>query len=476
MIHKQIAATTATVPSGLPAQDRLFRVAAGPFTGRIVAIFARTPSVLAWSRSDPPYTEWTEPIDCVIDAADESFTAMMDEKSDIYAVYTQQDSFALRCVKLTFANGTWVTQTPSTVFTSGSSANTHPSLVKDQYGRIWVVWTKDESGPLSLRVKSSVDGGQTFGSGPSDDGTDLTGSVTSCTGQLIAQSSYLHCLFTTDGTTLKDRKIHIDAAFWDSPGTLYTGTGLGTDFNAALSADNTLGVLFVADSSLLLREFDGSVWGAIQTVAAESVTSPALQYVKTAPYALALKEIGNNQYLLRESHRTGGSFTSPNAVFSQLALFTTVFCYDADSGAPYADLTAEAASQTGADVFHPASGALMSESGDAVHCGSEDRFSLVRLVLSTAGAGGTVTWNYWNGAEWTPFVPDSGACHFDATNTVVRLFPDTASSPATWQKSIVNGLSRYWIRAVVATPFTTPPIGSQLTAVAETTHVVPLRL
>jgi hypothetical protein len=339
-----------------------------------------------------------------------------------------------------------------------------------------VIWTRDESGALTLRVKYSSDNGQTFGTGSSDPGFDLSGTTTSCFAQLIARSTYIHCLFTTDGDSLKHRLIHLDAGLWEPTDILYTGTGLSADFNAAVSADETLGVLFAADDTLLLREYDGVIWGAVQTVTSDAALSPILLYVKTDPYALFSQTVGANQNLLMETHRIGGSFAPPVPVLSQLSPFASCLCYDIGEGEPYADLTSEAASDTGADVFHPVSGALLEDTGDAVYLGAGDRFSLVRAILSTPGQGGTVTWSYWNGADWIAFTPDSGTYHFDSANTAVRLFPDAVSSPADWQKGIVNGQNYYWVRAVTGTAFTTPPVGSQLTAVAESTNVIPFRV
>jgi hypothetical protein len=475
MIHRLISTTTAAFPTGTPTQDRLFRVATGPFAGRLVAVFAHTPSVLSWSCADPPFTSWSSAADFVTEAANDPCSAVMDDHGNLYIAYTQQATGALRCVKLTFASGMWATQTSVTVYDSETSSSRYPSIRKDLYDRIWIAWTRDDAGTVTLRVKKSIDDGLTFGAGPADAGTDLSGATTAAYGQLIARANHLHCLFTIGGTTLKNRSIDLDAAVWNPSETLYTGAGLGRDLCAAVAPDGTLGVLFSIDTSLLLKEFDGSTWGALQTVASGVALSPSLRYVANAPHTLFLQTIGTNQRQLLESHRNGAEFTAPAGVLSQSAPLATLFCFDADAGTPYADLTVQAAGNTGADVFHPVSGALAAHSGDAVYFGAEDRFSLVRVLLSTVGSGGVVAWSYWNGAEWTTFVPASGGCHFDASNAGVRLFADGASTPVGWQKSLVNNINRYWIRAVVTGPFSTPPIGSQLTAVANSSNVLPLR-
>ncbi len=475
MLHKLIAQSTAARPAGLPAQDKLFRVRSGPFAGRLLAIFARTPLTLAWSSADAPYTSWFAPADVITDSADEPYAAVMDDQANVCVAYTQQTTGALRCVKLTFASGTWATQSPATVYDSAPTTNKYPSILMDLYGRLWIAWTLDDAGSVSLHVKKSLDDGLTFGAGAADAGTDLSGTATSAFGQLIARATGIHCLFTLGGTVLKNRDIDLDASIWNPTDTLYTGTGLNSDFSVAVAPDGTLGILFTADGSLFLKEHDGAVWGALQTVTAGSATSPALRYIGSVPYAFFLQSIGTDQRQHVESHRAGQSFTTPAGTLTQLSPFSSVLCFDAAAGIPYADMTVAAAGQAGADVYHPASGALLAQPSDALFLGLDDRFSLVRVLLSTAGVGGAVEWSYWNGAEWMTFTPYSGASDFDSANTSVRLFADTASAPADWQKTVVNGLNRYWIRVQVTTAFTVAPIGSQMTAVANSSDIIPLR-
>ena len=84
-----------------------------------------------------------------------------------------------------------------------------------------------------------------------------------------------------------------------------------------------------------------------------------------------------------------------------------------------------------------------------------------------------MTWSYWNGNEWTAFTPASGAYDLSSANKGVRLFTDGNSTPTDWQKSVVNGANRFWIRVLCTTAFATAPIGSQITAVPKSTHLSP---
>ncbi len=469
MPHKLLDTSSAQTPTGLPTQKKLFRVTRGAFTGRLIAIYSRTAANLAFSWSDPPYTVWSSAANFVTESEDTPFDAVMDDDGNIHIAYTQTGTGALRVVRLAYLNGTWSPQTAVTIYDTATSSNKYPSIIRDAYNRLWAAWTRDDAGTITLRAKSSTDGGATWGSGASDAGTDLSGSVSSVYARLVARPTHLHCLYTAGGTEARHRKINLDAALWDAADILYTGTGLGSDITGAVAPDGMLGALFVADAKLNLKEFDGAVWGALHTVFNQPCFAPTLRYVGLTSYALFLQNIGTDQNRLFESHRSGVTFTAPTAILSQQSPFASVFCYDADAPTPFADLTAQAASTTGGDISHPTSGGLLKSVNDALYLGGDDRFSIVRILLSQNGAGGTVAWSYWNGSAWTNFTPASGAYDFSAANKGVRLFTDGNSTPTDWQKSVVNGVNRFWVRILCTTAFTTSPIGSQTTSVPKST-------
>lgn len=469
MPHKLLDTSTAQSPTGLPTQKKLFRVPRGAFTGRLIALYARTAANLAFTFADAPFTTWSVPANFVTESDDLPFDAVMDDDGNIHVAYTQTGTGALRVVKLAYLNGTWVPQAAVTIYDSATSSNKYASIIRDAYDRLWVSWTRDDLGTFTLRAKSSTDDGATWGSGSTDAGTDLSGSVASAYSRLVARPTHLHCLYTINATEARHRKINLDAALWDAADVLYTGTGLSADITGAVAPDGKLGALIVADAKLSLKEFDGAVWGSVQTVVNQPCVAPSLRYLGLTPYALFLQNIGTDQNRAFESHRSGTSFTTPAPVLSQQSPFASVFCHDANAPTPFADLTAQAASTSGGDIAHPTSGGLIKSLNDALYLGNDDRFSFVRILLSQNGAGGVVTWSYWNGNEWTAFTPASGAYDLSAANKGVRLFTDGNSTPTDWQKSVVNGANRFWIRIVCTTAFTTAPIGSQITSVPKST-------
>lgn len=475
MRHTLIDSSTAAHPTGPSTGGQLFRVPSGPFAGRVFAVFARTPSVIGWTWSDPPHNNWQDVVDAITDAADQPFAAIMDREGDVYLVYTQSATGSLTFQKLVFASGTWAAQSPSTVYDSVTSTNRQPSLLKDSYDRLWVAWASDDSGVVTWRVKRSIDDGQTFGSGAADPGTDLSGNLAGANGILLQRGTAIHSLYIADGTTLWHRQIGLDDLIWGPADSLYTGVGLSESFHAALAPDGMLGVVFAADSALWFREYDGVTWRPLMQAAAQIAESPSVEYIGTTPHILFLATAGEGQRELRTCHAEGGGFTAPAPALSQLTALASVLLYDADAPVPYADRTEASSDGVTADVFHPTSGALLKDPGDAVYFGGDDRFSFLNVILDTAGANGTVAWSYWDGATWQNFTPDSGSFHFDSAAATVRLFADGDSTPVAWQKAVVDGRSRYWIRAVAQSAFTTAPIASQLTAIPNLKNILPLR-
>lgn len=471
MNHILLDTSTAASPSGLPTQKKLFRVPSGAFSGRLIALYARSAANLPFTFADPPFTSWSSPANFITESDDLPFDAVMNDDGDIHVAYTQTGTGALRVIRLAYQNGNWSPQTAVTVYDTASSANRYPSIVRDAFDRLWVGWARDDAGTITLRVKSSTDDGATWGAGSTDPGTDLSGAVASVYPRLITRPTHLHCLYSVGGTEARHRKIDLDAALWDAADLLYSGSGLGIDITGAVASDGRLGALFSADSQLFLKEFDGALWGALQTVHNQPCFSPSLRYVGLTPYALFLQNIGTDQNRAYAAHRSGASFTSPEPVLTHQSPFASAFCFDADAPTPYADLTSQAASTAGADIAHPTSGGLLKSINDALYLGSDDRFSIVRILLSQNGVGGIVNWSYWNGAEWETFTPASGAYDLSAANKGVRLFTDVNSSPTNWQKTVVNGANHYWIRVLCTTAFTTAPIGSQITAVVQLSHL-----
>ncbi len=474
-MQKLIDTVNSYYATGIQPQAKLFKVRSGQYQGRVMVIYPKTPNQLVYVWADPPYESWSDPHDLVTDGADYPCSAYMDSNGHVYLVYTQQTSLALLELKMTFSSGTWSVGEANTVCNLGQ--NYYPSIVIDSINRLWISWTYYDSAEerYFVHAKSSTNDGATWGSGPSDPGTALTNGSASCYSQLIFQSPWVHCFYSDDSTLLAYRSFELSGAVWSSQQAIYSGSTIDDDFHADLSSDQKVGIVFPGSSSLLYKEFDGSNWSGVFIVDENLPVSPSLKFFDITPFVFFAKNIGGEQNEVLYSYKEGSSFATPSPFEEGQKPFETLFCYDHSATEKYADLTSEASDTTAADVYHPASSALVKDTGDAFYVGMDRKFNLARMILSTAGITGQVSWQYWNGESWTGFVPFSGAYHLDSLDNMVVLWEDLSSAPSDWQQCPVNGASKFWVRALVTTDFTTAPVGTQITAVPEAKYLNAIR-
>lgn len=470
-MQKLIDTVSSFYATGIEPQAKLFKVAFGQYQDRLVVIYAQTANRLVYAWADPPYLSWSEPIDVADDSADFPPSAHMDSEGHIYVAYTQQTGLDLVELKMTFSQGIWTVGSVNTICSAGD--NYFPSIIKDPNGDLWVSWTYYDAATerYYIHSKTSQDDGATWGTGPSDPGTCLTNGTGSCYSQLLFQSPYVRCFYSDDSTLLAYRSHHIQSSGWDSQENIYSGSAIDDNFCAGLSADNKVGIVFPGTSSILYKEFDGNSWSGVFTVDTCVPESASVRFLKDTPYAFFAKNVGGGQNQLFYSCKDGSSFTSPLPFEPGQSAFDAVFCYDDSASTEYSDRTAQAADSTPADVFHPTSGGLVKDVDDACYLGMGAKFNQARIILSTAGIGGQVSWQYWNGESWTDLAPQSGSYHLDSEEKTVMLWQDLNSVPADWQMCPVNAVSQFWIRSLVITPFATAPVGSQITAVPQAEYL-----
>jgi len=470
-MQKLIDTVSSYYATGIQPQAKLFKITSGQYLDRVIAIYPKTPNQLVYVWSDPPYESWSDPVQIVNNCADYPCSAYMDSNGNIYLVYTQQTTLALLELKMTFSSSSWSIGTVNIVCNAGQ--NYYPSITKDSINRLWISWTYYD--PVAERyfvhVKSSTNDGSTWGSGPSDPGTALTNGTASCYSQLIFQSPYIHCFYSDDSTLLAYRSFELSGSAWSSQQTVYSGSTINDNFHADLSSDHKIGIVFPGTSSLLYKEFDGSNWSGVFTVENSLPVSPTVNFFDTQPFVFWAKNIGTGQNQIFYSYKEDTSFVTPTSFEKGQKPFDKVFCYDDSATNKYADRTTEAGNSTPADVYHPTSNGLVKDVGDAFYMGMDQKFNLTKIILSTGGVTGQVSWQYWNGQSWTNFTPYSGAYHLDSQDKMVILWGDLNSVPSDWQQCIVNNVTKFWVRILVTTSFTTAPVGTQITAVPEAKYL-----
>ncbi len=467
-MQKYLTDSTATYKGGISPGKRVFKVASGQYAGRMVILIQTSSTDIKLTYADYPYTDWSSLSNVVSDSADFPFDAVMDENNNIHLVYTLVSSQNLVVRKLTYSGGNWSVGSLNTIYNTDD--NYYPSITIQQGSRLWVSWSRYASALYYVHAKYSDNDGATWGSGPSDDGYDLSSGASSACSKVLMMGSYLYVIYTMGGSKIAHRRKHTNGSLFDDEADIATGTGFDFNFDAAASGDSRLGIVFDY-GKISYREFDGNTWSGIQDIDEDGGEFPQLKFYNNSPYIVYLSDFGSNQEKILYSRKLSGAFSSPAILDPGKTTFKKVLCYNSVV-ADYSDLTTAAGDDTAGDVYHPDSSAIFTETGDALYLGLESKFHYLKIILSTAGVGGAVSWQYYNGTEWVSFTPAGGSYGFDSLDKELLLWNDYSSMPVDWQKKSLESSELFWLRIVVSTPFSTDPVGSQISSVSNAKAVV----
>jgi len=460
--------SSAAYEAGISPGKRIFKVSSGQFAGRVAALYQVSPSEIKLSYSDYPYSLWSTPTTVINDSADFPFDAIMSESGYIYIVYTLGSSNDLVLRKLTFSGGSWTIGALNTIYNGDD--NYFPSINAEPGGRIWVSWSRLSGGQYYINAKYSDDDGVTWPTGPTSPGTTLSAAADLAYSKLVDRGSYNYCIYTLGTTKLAYRKKHFNITLWDAEEAIANGINLDHNFDAAVSQDERIGVIF-DDNKIRYREYDGSVWGSLIDIDSSSGYFPQIKFAKNIPYLIYLSDFGTGQKRILYSCRESDSFSTPEVLDSRKAPLSKVFCYRAISG-NFDDLTTAAESSATSDIYHSDSGAMLEDLGDTIYFGHDQKFNYLKLILGSSGSGGAVSWQYFNGQEWIAFSPSGGIFDFSTSEKELLLWDDYGSIPPDWQKKTINGVELLWIRAIVSSPFTIAPVGTQITAISNISAIV----
>ena len=458
-MKKKITESTTFTALGNPGQAKLFRVSSGEYAGRRAALIATAPGVISLYYSDTPGTVWSAPLTVTDDSDDHSFDAVMMPNGDIHLVYAQTSTQWLMARKLTWEDGTWSVGDAVTVY---NGAQCHdPSLAVDVTGRLWVGIVRYITPTRSVYVKASSDDGATWGSGPEDVGDQILVSAVFAGVKLLTDSEYVHAIYYNRDTHFALRSRSLAGGEWSAYQVIVAGNGFNYEFDAA-ARNGRLGLVYYLDG-LYYCEFDGSGWSVPELVTDQPTSVPQLRFISGVPAVTFLQWLGTDAMVARYSDRRRGTFGEPVPLDRGSGAFDSVLLYHAAT-ATFEDRTTEAANSAVGDLFHPASGKLIESVSDALYLGMDTRFSRAHLRLSALGVGGSVRCAFWNGLDWQTFLPADGAADFSVPDTVFTFWEDYDALPANWQKTAVAGVSRFWVRLDVQSPFTSAPLGDQITA------------
>lgn len=468
-MQKKLTASTALNPTGLPAGQKIFKIPGGAFAGRLAALMQTSPTDIELTWADSPYVPWSSPLTVVNDAADDAFDAEMDSGGNLYIVYADQTTRNLAFKKLTFANGVWTAGAKVLIYDGGLSYT--PSLGIESSGKLWVTWSRYSAPNRYIHVKSSSDGGATWGTGSGDSGTQLTTGDSISFSKLLITIDRIHVIATYDSHSIVKRSLPISGGSWSEEEVIATTTqAFGSDFDAAASDDGRIAVVY-NDPYFKYREYDGVNWGAIVPMANIVGVSPQVLFRGGIPVVIYLENWNGSQKILMYTDRRSGQFSTRLPLDNRAKFFDRVLLYN-QPAASFADVTGAAASAATGDMFHPASSCLLKNQGDQLYLGMQRQFRYLQILLSTPGSGGTLVLSYWDGLNWRAFTPSTGAVALNTDPTRVVLWDDYMSIPADWQKRAINGQYQFWVRVEVNTPFGTGPVGTQATSISEIARAI----
>ena len=462
-MHKKVADTTSTNALGIATEKKLLKVESGPYTGRRVAVVLAAAGEIKYTYSDAPKTVWAPLTTIASDAADHPFDCILDESGNVHVVYIEDTTNYLVAKKLTFADGDWSVGSKVVVFSGDPSW--YPSLAIESCGTLWVSWTKETDASYYVNVKSSENSGLSWGSGPSDAGQALTAGGSSAYSKILVGAVSLHVVYTLGNAELSHRSKPLTGSTWSDAYNVATGSGFDEQFDAAVSSDGLLGVVFDC-GELRYREFDGGNWGALVLLDSAGGDRPQLIFTGNVPTAVYLASVGENQIQLQYTTRKQGVFSDPAALDMKAKAFDAAFLYSSVY-ASYENVTNQCASAEAADIYHSSSNVLVKAIGDIVYVGMAQPFRFLRVLLSVVGIGGAVVYSYWDGSGWRAFTPHDGNYHLDSADKELRLWEYYGDIPADWQKRYIEENLYYWLKIETSSAFSTGPVGSRITAISD---------
>lgn len=461
-MQTKLSETTATGGFGTPVGRKLLKVQTGKYAGKMIALYKVSNNEIKYCFSNYPYDSWSSLVSIVTDSTNDAIDVVMNDTGDVYLVYCEVTTNYLVSVKLSITDTGWDVGSKVYVYNAGIAKT--PSITIDVSGNLYVSFSMYSASAFNLHVKTSTDDALTWGSSPSDDGEIISVAYSMAVPKIMTSDNELFVVYVTNWNAVRERSRLLSGTSWTTEYTIASSANIDHHFDATVLPGGFIGVVY-DDNQLNYREFDGSNWSPITVLDTSESFFPQISLVNNVPIILFLSEFSSGQFQMMQTNRLTGSFSVPIVLENRASTFDSLIIYDNNSSS-YEEKTIEAANAITGDMFHSVSSVLCSTIADKIYCGSDLKFRFIRMLLSSAGNGGLVTFAYYDGTNWNSFIPSSGAYHLDSLDKEILLFDDFDSSPQDWQKNYVNGINRFWIKIETTSAFTTAPIGSQFTSIS----------
>lgn len=466
-MQKKITEITATSGFGIPPGKKLLKIKSEKYAGRLIAIFKTTNSEIKFTYSDYPYLTWSSLTTVADDSHNAPIDAVIDDSGSVYVVYIEQTTEYLVSKKLTFNDGEW--SVGSKVYVLNTSPCYVPNITIVNNSNLLICFGYLNTSMIDLQVKTSTDSGVTWGSGPTDIGENIASGLITGIPKIETSSNTIFAVYVTDWTDIKLRTRALSGGNWSSEFTIISSLNIDEHFDITVLPEGALSLVY-DDEQLNYREFDGVNWSPVTVIDSNGGLFPQVVSINNVPVIFYLSEHNTNQYTMKYSSRVSGTFSSPIEIDNREKIFDSVILYDLTSN-QYSDLTSASSDDTPADVYHPQSNVLCTKVGDIIYLGMDQQFRIVNSVLSTVGIGGTISYSYWDGINWKSFTPEGGNYHLTQSEKVLILWDDYDSLPEDWQKLSINGSTYFWLKIEVKSDYSTPPIGSQITSISNSTAI-----
>ncbi len=208
-------------------------------------------------------------------------------------------------------------------------------------------------------------------------------------------------------------------------------------------------------SSYEIKSPDGGLFTKRPAHDIDDSQSPDAQNFDPSEVGRVKKRLGHIKFTASAKGSPTGTFISGLvAATSNGASALKAWQFDESAGT-FVDETTDFNSAAAADVNpFPATEATL----DYFAIGSKVPFLGLNIIISTAGIGGTVTWEYWNGSAWAALTGLSDlTVGFTATASATAYLV-VWEYPSTWATTAINGTTAYYVRARCTGVYSTNPV------------------
>ncbi len=416
-------------------------------------------------------------------------SATVDSADNIYVVYSMavNGSNAAADVyyrKLTKGSGsTWTLGSSQTVLdASATQGYSYATIEAEGTNRLWLAVRYFDNVNYQVSVYYSNDLSDTPTWTASQTTLDTAGNAaTSHYPALVRFGSNIGVIYNEQATSNMRWRYRADSdgvTSWNSEATVSSTNPVSPTFSAAgNTSSSNVYVAMNVGTNVIFTAWTGAAWSANATVSSLAASAAFVSvstvgsnvevyYGDTTGLSGTLS--GSRKLVYKQGvspYATANFDTNPTQAVSYHGTFDKYWSFVSSA---YVNDTTDAADVDATNTGSSGAGndmQMVTAAGDIAYFGKTAKFDTVAWALTTAGIGGQIVWEYWNGSSWVPINKFLGvsAPSFTASG-YISFIP-----PSDWATTAVNseGSSFYYLRARTITNFTTTPVGFQAASIPQ---------